>query len=375
VPGPPRILFLVTLAETGGAQTYVSTLVPELVGRYAVTVAAYGTGPLRTSVTQAGAAFVPLRHVRRPISAWRDPLGLLELVVLVRRARPHIVHANSSKAGVLGRVAAWIAGAPIRVFTVHGWAFSASSRPRSVIYHRAESLVRRLTTTTICVSETERAVGLAAGTCDERRTVVIRNGVDVTARPVARPGTDPPRIVAVGRLQAPKDVLSLIRALAKLQQRSFNAIVVGDGPDRPAIEAEVRRLALTRVVHLAGGRDDVAEILAASHIFVLSTRSEGLPISVLEAMAAGLPVVASRVGGLPELVVEGETGLLVTPGEPGELAAAIERLLGDPALRARFGAAGRARVQSQFAVDEFLDAHRELYRRELAHRGLPLPSP
>ena len=185
---------------------------------------------------------MPLRHVRRPISAWRDLLGLLELVVLVRRARPHIVHANSSKAGVLGRVAAWIAGAPVRVFTVHGWAFSASSGPRSVIYRWAERLVRRLTTATICVSETERAAGLAAGTCDERRTVVIRNGIDVTARPVARPETNPPRIVAVGRLQAPKDVLCLVRALAKLQERSFSVLVVGDGPDRPAIEAEIRRL-------------------------------------------------------------------------------------------------------------------------------------
>ena len=243
-----------TLAETGGAQTYVSTLVPALVGRYAVTVAAHGAGPLRTTVTQAGAAFVPLRHVRRPISAWRDLVGLLELVVLVRRVRPHIVHANSSKAGVLGRVAAWIAGAPVRVFTVHGWAFSASSAPRSVIYRWAERLVRRLTTATICVSETERAAGLAAGTCDERRTFVIRNGIDVATRPVARPETNPPRIVAVGRLQAPKDVLCLVRAVAMLQQRSFSVLVVGDGPDRHAIEAEIRRLESTRVVDLAGGR-------------------------------------------------------------------------------------------------------------------------
>lgn len=373
--GRPRILLLVTLAETGGAQTYVSTLVPALVGRYVVTVAAYGAGPLQTTVTQAGAAFVPLRHVRRPMSAWRDLLGLLELVVLVRRARPHIVHANSSKAGVLGRVAAWIAGAPVRIFTVHGWAFNASSGPRSLVYRWAERLVRRITTATICVSETERRAGLAAGTCDERRTVVIRNGIDVTARPVARPETSPPRIVAVGRLQAPKDVLCLVRALAKLEQRSFSVLVVGDGPDRPAIEAEVQRLALTRVVHLAGRRDDVAEILAASQVFVLSTRSEGLPFSVLEAMAAGLPVVASRVGGLPEVVVEGETGVLVTPDAPGELAAAIAQLLDDPALRGRLGSAGRALAQAEFAVEPFLDAHLELYRRELAHRGLPSPSP
>jgi glycosyltransferase involved in cell wall biosynthesis len=373
---PPRILLLVTLAETGGAQTYVATLVRALVGRYDVTVAAHGPGPLREAVAEAGAEFVPLRHVRRPISIWRDLLGLFELVVLVRRVHPHIVHANSSKAGVLGRIAAWLARAPIRIFTVHGWAFTATVVPgfRSALFRWAERLVRPLTTATVCVSEDERTAGIAARTCDEATTVVIRNGIDAAARP-ARQETHPPRIVAVGRLQAPKDPLSLVRALAKLRGRHFHALIVGDGPDRPAVEAELRRLELTEAVDLTGEREDVAEILAASAVFVLSSRSEAFPMSVLEAMAAGLPVVATRVGGLPELVVEGETGLLVPAGDPEELAAAIARLLDDPDLRERFGSAGRARVETHFGLEPFLDAHLELYRSQLAHRGLPLPSP
>jgi glycosyltransferase involved in cell wall biosynthesis len=375
VPEIPRILLLVTLAETGGAQTYVATLVPALVGRYDVTVAAHGSGPLRAKAVEAGADFVALRHVRRPISFWRDVRGLLELVILVRRLRPHIVHASSSKAGVLGRIAARVGGAPIRIFTVHGWAFTAVPGLRSVVFRWAERLVRPLTTVTVCVSEGERAAGIAARTCDETTTVVIRNGIDAAARPVARQRTHPPRIVAVGRLQAPKDPLSLVRALANLGGRQFHALIVGDGPDRPAVEAELRRLDLTGAVDLAGEREDVAEILAASAVFVLSSRSEAFPMSVLEAMAAGLPVVAPRIGGLPELVVEGETGLLVRPGDPEELAAAISRLLDDPTLRERLGSAGRARVATHFALDSFLDAHLELYRSQLAHRGLPLPSP
>ena len=375
MPSLPRILLLVTLAEQGGAQTYVATLAPGLVGRYDVIVAAHGAGPLPEKVRAAGASYVPLRHVRRPISPWRDVLGLLELVRLIRRLRPHIVHANSSKAGILGRLAAWIARVPIRIYTVHGWAFSASSGPRAIVYHRSERLVRRLTTSTVCVSEGERAAGVAAGTCDERATVVIRNGIDAPVWPVARPGVDPPRIVSVGRLQAPKDPLALIRALATISDRRWSAIVVGDGPQRPDVESQLHRLGLDQVVDLAGTRDDVGEILAASQIFVLSSRSEGLPISILEAMAAGLPVVASRVGGVAELVVEGETGLLVPPGRPDELAAAIERLLDDAGLRERLGAAGRRRVETDFGIDSFQAAHRALYRRELAHRGLPLPSP
>lgn len=142
----------------------------------------------------------------------------------------------------------------------------------------------------------------------------------------------------------------LVYALAKLRGRPFQALIVGDGPDRPAVEAELRRLGLAGAVDLAGEREDVAEILAASHVFVLSSRSEASPISVLEAMAAGLPVVASRVGGLPELVVDGETGLLVSPGDPEELATALACLLDDPTLRERLGSAGRARVETLLGV-------------------------
>jgi len=375
VPEHPRILLLITLAETGGAQTYVATLVRALVDRSELTVAAHGHGPVRTTADEAGADFIPLRHVRRPISVWRDLLGLLELVILIRRVRPHIVHASSSKVGVLGRIAAWLARVPIRIFTVHGWAFAAARGPGSTVYRWSERLVRPLTTATVCVSESERAAGIAARSCDRATTVVIPNAIDAAGRPVAHPGTDPPRIVAVGRLQAPKDPLSLVHAVAKLRGRPFQALIVGNGPDRPVVEAELRRLGLAEAVDLAGERDDVAEILATSHVFVLSSRSEASPISVLEAMAAGLPVVASRVGGLPELVVEGETGLLVAPGNPEELATALARLLDDPALRERLGSAGRARVQTHFALDAFLAAHLELYRRQLAQRGLPLPSP
>lgn len=371
---PPRVLLLVTLAETGGAQAYVAQLTSSLVGRYDVTVAAHGAGPLRTAVERTGARFVPLRHLRRPVG-WRDVLGLVELVVLVRRLRPHIVHASSSKAGVVGRVAASLAGAPIRVFTVHGWGSMQASGLRASVFRWAERVVRPLTTATICVSEGDRAAGIAARTCEEGTTVVIRNAVETARRPVARPATSPPRVVAVGRLQAPKDPLTLVRALALLRERTFRAHLVGDGRERPAVEAEIARLGLAGLVEIDGVRDDVAEILAAAHVFVLSSRAEALPISVLEAMAAGLPVVASHVGGLPDMVLEGETGFLVPPGDSAALARAVARLLDDPALRVRLGAAGRARVEAQFGVGPFRAAHEELYRRLLAHRGLPVPSP
>ena len=126
----PRILILITLAETGGAQAYVAALVPALAPRFDVVVAAHGGGPLVDAARGAGVRFAPLRHVRRPLQPARDLLGLFELVALIRRERPDIVHVNSSKAGVLGRMAAVLTRVPIRVFTVHGWAFKAYSRHR-----------------------------------------------------------------------------------------------------------------------------------------------------------------------------------------------------------------------------------------------------
>lgn len=370
----PRVLIVVTLAETGGAQTYVASLLPALVEEFDVVVAAHGPGPLLESGRRAGARVVPLEHVRRPLSPWRDLRGLFELVALLRRERPDILHANSSKAGVLGRLAAVLSGVPIRIFTVHGWAFSAHTGIASALYERAERLMRPLTTITICVAESERAAGVAARACDPQRTVVIRNGVAADAVAPGRRDGATPTIVAVGRLQQPKDPLTLARALGRVRA-SFSAVIVGEGPDRPRLEAEIRRLGLDEAVVLAGERGDVADLLARADLFVLSSTSEGLPLSILEAMAAALPVVATSVGGVPEAVEEGETGLLVPPGDPVRLAAALERLLVDPPLRRRLGANGRARVRERFGLEEFRQAHVDVYRRELARRGRAAPSP
>ena len=368
---PPRILLLITLADTGGAQTYVAALLPALAGRFDVTVAAHGDGPLRDTALAAGVRFHSLRHVRRDLRPGRDLLGLLELVALMRRERPDILHANSSKAGVLGRVAAALAGVPVRIFTVHGWAFKAHAGIRSALFRWADRLMAPLTTVTICVAEGERTAGLAARTCRADRTVVIPNAVDAAAAPQSRHAGEPPRIVAIGRLAAPKDALTLVRALAAVGPRPYSALVVGDGPDRPAVEAEIRSLGLERAVRLAGERRDVPGLLADADVFVLSSRSEGAPLSVLEAMAAGLPVVASAVGGVPELVADGATGLLVPPGDPGALAAALDRLLADPALRRRLGAAARERVRTRFDLAGMREAHLALYARELARVGAP----
>jgi glycosyltransferase involved in cell wall biosynthesis len=371
----PRILLLITLAETGGAQTYVAGILPALVGRFDVVVAAHGDGPLRDAAVASGVRFVPLRHVRRELHPAHDLLAVIELAALMRRERPDIVHANSSKAGVLGRLAAVLAGVPVRIFTAHGWAFNAASGAPSVLYRWADRLMAPLTTVTICVSEREREAGIAARTCRPERTVVIPSAVEAGAPPQARRERAAPVIVAVGRLAAPKDPVTLVRALAAVNRSAFTAQIVGDGPERPAVEGEIHAAGLAGKIELTGERRDVAQLLDDADVFVLSSRSEGAPLSILEAMAAGLPVVASAVGGVPEIVDDGTTGLLVPPGDVSALAKALERLLADAALRARLGRAGWERARERFDLAQLQRAHVELYERELARVGLELPMP
>ena len=365
VPRRPRLLIVVTLAETGGAQTYAAQLARGLAERFEVTVAAYGDGPLRQATVQADARFVSLRHVRRPVSVWRDVLGLAELVRLCRRLRPEIVHANSSKAGLLALAAARLTGVRVRVFTAHGWAHRWYPGRAGALYLAAERLTGRLASRVVCVSESELRAGVAARACRVPQTVLIPNAVDVSAFPRAAHTSEVPEVLSVTRLAPPKDAGTLLGALAGLDGTPFRARLVGDGRDRVDVERELERLGLDGHVELLGERDDVPGLLAGSDVFVLSSRSEGMPLAILEAMAAGLPVVASDVGGIGELVVDGETGVLVRPGDRDALAAALERLAGDRALRKRMGAAGRARAEALFDLPRFLDAHAALYEREL----------
>jgi glycosyltransferase involved in cell wall biosynthesis len=361
----PRVVIVVTLAEVGGAQTYVAQLADALVDDFDVVVAAYGPGPLAQAVTDAGARFVALEHVRRPLSPWHDVLGLVELVRLFRRERPAIVHANSSKAGVLARLAAALTRVRSRIFTVHGWASSAHSGLAARLYELADRAMAPLTTLTICVSKSEREAGLARHLCRENRTIVSPNAVALRPVRSARP-SNRASLISVGRLKAPKDFSTLLSAARHLDPRSFELAVVGDGPERDLLENEARAAGLGEAVSFLGEREDVLALVDDADVFVLSTRSEGMPMSVLEALAGGKPVVATAVGGVPELVVHGETGLLVPPEDAAALADAIGTLVADRELRERFGEAGRRRLELAFSFARWRECHRRAYARELA---------
>ncbi|TML40610.1 MAG: DUF1361 domain-containing protein [Actinobacteria bacterium] len=318
----PRLLLLVTLAETGGAQTYVALLIPAVAEQFEVTVAAHGQGPVRDAAEAAGVRFVPVKHLRRGINPFRDALALVELVRLCRRERPEILHANSSKAGVLGRIAGVLAGVPIRIFTAHGWAFAAYPGLAGWLYLWADRIVQPLTTQVICVAEHERELGIGARSCVPERSVVVHNAVDVGSFAAIPHVHELPQIISVGRFAYPKDYPTLVDALARIDA-DYRVTLVGEGPDRPTVTTDARR----------------------------------------------------RLAGRAELVGARRDVCLVPPADAKALAQALETLLREPRLRRRFGAAARRRAEQRFDLPRFREAHLRLYRRELELRSRPVTIP
>jgi glycosyltransferase involved in cell wall biosynthesis len=295
------------------------------------------------------------------------------------------VHTHSSKAGLLGRAAARAARVPHVVHTQHGWSIRVQTSPAVwMAYRLVERVLARATDRIVVVAALDRATGLAHGIGRPGQYTVIRSGIDVAAfsnsasrRREARERLGLPRDAAVvgtvARLAPPKDLESLLHGFAAVaaERPAARLVLIGDGPRRAEAEAMVRALGATDRVVFAGPRRDVPELLPAFDVMVLPSHHEGLPRTIVEAMATGIPVVASGVGGIPEVVVDGTTGLLVPPGDPAALASAVERVLDDPALGLQLVDRARTLV-GEFDAAAMVRRTEALYEELLAERA-PAP--
>lgn len=366
-----RVLLLVTLSDWGGAQACVYALARGLRDRYDVVVGCAPGGPLVARLRADGIAVVELPTLRRTPAPLDDLRTLWRLVRWMRAARFAVVHCHSTKAGLLGRLAARLAGVPAAIFTAHGWPF-VSGWPPPVRWAAtlAERVVARFTSAIVCVAEQVRQEALSLRIGRPDRLVLIYNGTDPDRWPPrSRAQAAGSTVVTVGRLQPPKDPATLLAAWRRVPP-GHRLLVLGDGPLRPALEAAAADLTADGTVTFLGARADVAQALADADVFVLSSRWEGLPFAVIEAMMVGLPVVASRVGGVEEAVVDGLTGFLVPPEDEAALAAALTRLLRDPDLREAMGREGRRRALELFTERAMVEQTAGLYAAVLA--GAPV---
>jgi glycosyltransferase involved in cell wall biosynthesis len=356
-----RVLYLLTRADLGGAQIHVLDLLAGFRNVIDPVVAVGEEGFFAESVRALGIPCHIVSNLVHPVRPLQDCRAFYQVASLIRRVKPDVVHAHTSKAGVVGRMAAWWAGAP-SVFTAHTWCFAeGTSWKWRLLGIPSEKLAGRVGAAIINVSDANRLLAIRHGVGAQGRMVRIWNGIaDVTHRAnPGEPGT--PSIVMVARFAAQKDHALLLRAAAGLDL-PFHIVFVGDGPTEREARNEARRLGIADRVQFAGSRMDVAEILASSHIFALPSKWEGFPLSILEAMRAGLPVIASDVGGVAEAVADGCSGILVKPGDVDGFRESLRKLLESAALREKMGRSGRHRYESNFTVKDMLQQTLAVYR-------------
>lgn len=349
----PRAVLIVCQPTTEGVAVCVRSLVGAAVrSGYRVTVACPPTGDLAASVVRSGATLQRLDLRRSP------NLGDAKAIIQVRRlARSHaLVHLHSSKAGAVGRIALASLGRrrPPSVFTPHGWSWLAGGW-LSPLYRLLERLLLPVTSAVVAVSEEERAAGLAVLGPRAARIRVIPNGVDTTRFSPHGPAaarTDDPLVVTVGRLSRQRGPDVAVAALALMRTPAARLRLVGDGEDRARIEHRVSAMGVADRVELVGLRADPAPDLRAADVVVIPSRYDGMSLVLLEAMACGAVIVATRVSGTSAL--DG-AGVLVPIDDPASLAVAVDALLADPARRRQLASAARSRAVEHYSLQRSLD--------------------
>lgn len=366
-----RIAYVITRSDTlCGAHIHVRDLAASLLKQgHDVRVLTGGVGAFTRELDDLGIPFQSLRFLSRTINLREDVRSLLELRGVLKALRPDLVSTHSRKAGWLGRIAARSLGIPV-LFTAHGWSFAAGMpRSSATILKLAELCAGRLANRIVTVSEYDQAVARRAHIAPADRIVVIHNGMpDVAVNLRATPDREPPRLVMVARFENQKDHATLFHALDRLSHLPWSLELIGDGPDMALWERRVAAESWGDRVKFVGLRHDVAERLANAQLLLLVSNWEGFPRSILEAMRAGLPVIASDVGGTREAVEDGSTGYLVPRGDVSALTDRLLRLLSDAELRSRMGAAGRARFEDEFRFEHMLQRTVDLYASIITRR-------
>jgi glycosyltransferase involved in cell wall biosynthesis len=334
------------------------------------------------AVRQHGLGLANVDVVRREIRPLWDLAGLVRLRNFLRRENYDIVHTHTSKGGFVGRLAARLANVPVIVHTAHGFAFhERSPRSTSLFYSGLERIASRWCDRIVSVSEFHRRWALELGICKPPEILAIPNGIAALPNPTVpraelrrRLGaTDRDMVIlSMARLAPDKGLEYLITAATILVRTEcqFRIVIAGDGPQRARLEELTRNLGVADRVNFLGFREDVSDLLDACDLVVLPSLREGLSIALLEAMAAGKPIIATSIGSHRELACQAEIARLVAPADVAALSDAILQVWGDPALRTRLGASARTLFQSHYTEERMLNSYKQLYFDLVQAKGL-----
>ena len=386
---PIKVLRVIARLNVGGPALHVAYLTAGLADRgYDTTLVAGTLAPGEESMAsiaeRRGVKIEQLDALHREVGLLRDARAILRLARIIRRERPTILHTHTAKAGAVGRIAALLAGRarpPIIVHTFHGHVLRGYFGPlRTLVFRTVERGLARISTVLIAVSPEVKDDLVRLRVAPASKFVVVRLGIELdervggedSARAETRRqlGLGPDAFIVgwVGRMTAVKRTDDVARTLKKLVHRGVDAYLclVGDGPDREHLEHYAHDLGVIRRCLFLGYQEDVARFYEAFDALLLPSVNEGTPVSVIEALAAGRPAVATRVGGTPDVVRDGVDGFLVDVGDTDALAERLAELAADPERRTRMGNSGREHVRGRYAVDRLVDDVDELYRSLLA---------
>jgi glycosyltransferase involved in cell wall biosynthesis len=365
----PRLLYIITQARRGGAQSHVLGLACSMRRDFEVVIATGEEGFLTSSCRKNGIPVHIVPHLERRIRPPADARAFWELFNLIRRLQPHLIHAHTFKAGFLGRLAGRLLGVP-SIYTIHTWLFGtpAMSPLWSALGAPCERLAANCCDRVITVSEAGARLVRSHRIAPQSKVVTIHNGIpDCSERAHLRDNRSPV-ITMVACFAEVKQHDVLLRAFAHIRPGP-RLRLIGDGPKRAISEKLARDLRIQDRVEFLGDRADVAPLLASSDVFVLASQFEMFPLSILEAMRAGLPVIASDVGGVREAVVHGETGFLVPSGSIPALAQALTQIAGNFDLRLHFAHAARQRFTERFVCTQQEERTRSVYLDVLLEYG------
>ena len=363
----PHVFILITRGDAGGAQNHVLSLIRHLRHQIRFTLGCGEAGYLITEAEKMGVETIVVPHLKRPISPLTDLRCVRALKRILARQNPDLVHLHSSKSGVVGRLAARSVNLK-SLFTAHGWAFTEGSglvrRSYGLII---EWVMARFGDGIIAVSRYDyrlaRKYGvIGSGVPGNDRSWLIRNGaraIQVEEETQQR-GDKPVRLLHVGRLERAKNQRLLIEAVSMIE-RDFSLTIVGNGLLRPGLDESVDRYGLADRVTFAES-PQVDPYFADADIFVLSSSYEGLPLAILEAMSAGLAVVATDVGGVGEVVSDGISGFLVNRGDARGISEKLTRLIDDEELRREFGQNGQRIYREHFTEERMCEQTLAVYQ-------------
>ena len=371
-----KILIGITLSQIGGGQKVVYDLVANLPEEgYDITLVTAPGGELIHWINRLNATrnrkikVMPLTTLKRNISPINDLRCFFELWRIMRKHRFDIAHFHSSKMGILGRMVARIAKVPRIYYTVHGWCMNKETT--GALYGAMCALERwaaKVSTGVVFVSKHDQQMGIEHHWVRPQQSYVIPNGINessqlsVGLRSQIGASQEDVVVAFTARLAQPKEPLLAIKVVERLAKEGLpiKLVIIGDGALRLPCESYICEHVLENVVTMMGKREDVRALLQEADIFMLLSKWEGLPISILEAMDAGLPVVASRVGGIPELIKEAVSGYLVG-SDVESVAKCLTPLVQDTQLRLRLGQAGQKTVKESFNLDRMLERYLDLY--------------